>query len=160
MAKGKKHTPEQILSLLRQIELAVANGKTTPVACREGGITEQTYYRWRKEYSTSYFGQELAQWHDLSFGIEFEALGARIKNDLSRRFDICAPNVEAFAGRGTAKRTLDLKRPSFLGAKFNHQIDFGASRSAVERGPSCRWQYIQDVLNEKSFPTGADNRMA
>ncbi len=50
MAKGKKHTPEQIVSLLRQIEVAVANGKTTPIACREGGITEQTYYRWRKEY--------------------------------------------------------------------------------------------------------------
>jgi transposase-like protein len=38
------------VSLLRQIEVAVANGKTTPVACRESGITEQTYYRWRKEY--------------------------------------------------------------------------------------------------------------
>lgn len=50
MAKGKKHTPEQIVSLLRQIEVAIANGKTTPVACRESGITEQTYYRWRKEY--------------------------------------------------------------------------------------------------------------
>ena len=50
MARGKKHTAEQIVSLLRQIEVAVANGKTTPVACRENGITEQTYYRWRKEY--------------------------------------------------------------------------------------------------------------
>jgi putative transposase len=50
MAKGKKHTPEQIVSLLRQIEVAVANGKTTPIACREVGITEQTYYRWRKEF--------------------------------------------------------------------------------------------------------------
>jgi hypothetical protein len=35
---------------LRQIEVAVANGKTTPSACCDGGITEQTYYRWRKEY--------------------------------------------------------------------------------------------------------------
>jgi transposase-like protein len=50
MAKGKKHTPEQIVSLLRQIEVAVANGKTTPIACRESGITEQTYYRWREEF--------------------------------------------------------------------------------------------------------------
>jgi len=50
MARGKKHTPEQIVSLLRQIEVAVANGKMTPAACREVGITEQTYYRWRKEY--------------------------------------------------------------------------------------------------------------
>ena len=50
MAQGKKHTPEQIVNMLRQIEVAIANGKTTPAACREAGITEQTYYRWRKEY--------------------------------------------------------------------------------------------------------------
>ena len=50
MARGKKHTAEQIVSLLRQIEVAVANGKTRPAACRESGITEQTYYRWRREY--------------------------------------------------------------------------------------------------------------
>ena len=50
MARGKKHTPDQIVSLLRQIEVAVANGKTAPVACRDNGITGQTYYRYRKEY--------------------------------------------------------------------------------------------------------------
>jgi hypothetical protein len=33
MAKGKKHTPEQIVNLLRQIEVAIANGKTTAQAC-------------------------------------------------------------------------------------------------------------------------------
>jgi hypothetical protein len=47
---GKKHTPELIVSLLRQVEVGVANGKTTPAACREGSVSEQTYYRWRKEY--------------------------------------------------------------------------------------------------------------
>jgi putative transposase len=36
--------------LLRQVEVGIANGKTTPQACRELEITEQTYYRWRKEY--------------------------------------------------------------------------------------------------------------
>jgi hypothetical protein len=50
MGKAKKHTPEQIVNILRQIEVANANGKTQPVACREAGITEQTFYRWRKEY--------------------------------------------------------------------------------------------------------------
>jgi putative transposase len=50
MARGKKHTPEQIVNLMRQIEVSIANGRTTPAACRESGITEQTYYRWRKEY--------------------------------------------------------------------------------------------------------------
>ena len=50
MARGKKHTAEQIVSLLRQIEVAVANGKTTAQASKEALITEQTYYRWRKEF--------------------------------------------------------------------------------------------------------------
>ncbi len=46
----KRYKPEQIVNLLRQIEVAVANGKTTPQACKEAQITAQTYYRWRKEY--------------------------------------------------------------------------------------------------------------
>ena len=50
MSRGKKYAAEQIVSLLRQIEVGTANGKMTPQACKEVGITEQTYYRWRKEY--------------------------------------------------------------------------------------------------------------
>jgi transposase-like protein len=46
----KRYKPEQIVNLLRQIEVEIANGKTTPQACREVEITQQTYYRWRKEY--------------------------------------------------------------------------------------------------------------
>ena len=46
----KRFKAEQIVTLLRQIEVGIANGKTTPQACREVEITEQTYYRWRKEY--------------------------------------------------------------------------------------------------------------
>jgi transposase InsO family protein len=38
------------VGLLRQIEVGTANGKTAAIACKEAGITEQTYYRWRKEY--------------------------------------------------------------------------------------------------------------
>jgi len=45
-----RYKPEQIVTLLRQIEVAVANGRTTPQACKEAQITAQTYYRWRKEY--------------------------------------------------------------------------------------------------------------
>jgi putative transposase len=46
----KRFKPEQIVNLLRQIEVEIANGKTTPQACKEAEITQQTYYRWRKEY--------------------------------------------------------------------------------------------------------------
>jgi putative transposase len=46
----KRYKPEQIVTVLRQIEVEIANGKTTPQACKEAEITQQTYYRWRKEY--------------------------------------------------------------------------------------------------------------
>jgi len=35
MARGKKHRPEQVVNLLRQIEVPMANGKTTSLACKE-----------------------------------------------------------------------------------------------------------------------------
>ena len=50
MAKGKKYTPEQIVSTLRQVEVFVASGKSVALACKEAQLAEQTYYRWRKEY--------------------------------------------------------------------------------------------------------------
>jgi len=46
----KRYTPEQIVGKLRQIEVLISQGKTIPVACRDAGITDQTFYRWRKEY--------------------------------------------------------------------------------------------------------------
>ena len=46
----RRYKPEQIVNLLRKIEVELANGKTTPQAAREVGITEQTYYRWRREF--------------------------------------------------------------------------------------------------------------
>jgi putative transposase len=46
----KRYSAEQIVMLLRQIEVSVSGGKSTQIACREAGISEQSYYRWRKEY--------------------------------------------------------------------------------------------------------------
>jgi transposase-like protein len=46
----KRYKPEQIVALLRQIEVEIATGKTTPQACKEAEITQQTYYRWRKQF--------------------------------------------------------------------------------------------------------------
>ena len=46
----QRYKPEQIVTMLRQIEVGIANGKNTPQACKEAAITVQTIYRWRKEY--------------------------------------------------------------------------------------------------------------
>jgi putative transposase len=48
---GKKHyTPEQVVSLLREAEVLLSKGSTVGVVCREIGVSEHTYYRWRREY--------------------------------------------------------------------------------------------------------------
>jgi transposase-like protein len=49
MAK-KKHSVEQIIHKLREAEVIVARGGSVEEACRQIGVTGQTYYRWRKEY--------------------------------------------------------------------------------------------------------------
>lgn len=49
MGRGKRYQPEQVVNLLRQIEEAVGNGKTTAQACKEAEIVEQTNFCWRKE---------------------------------------------------------------------------------------------------------------
>jgi transposase-like protein len=46
----KKHTPEQIITKLRQAEVAMSTGSTVVEAVRQIGVTEQTFYRWRNEY--------------------------------------------------------------------------------------------------------------
>ena len=50
MAKRQRHTPEQIISELREAEVKTAKGTAPAQVCKDLAITEQTYYRWRKEY--------------------------------------------------------------------------------------------------------------
>ena len=46
----KKYTAEQIVGILREAEVLQGKGQSIGEACRALGITDQTYYRWRKEY--------------------------------------------------------------------------------------------------------------
>ena len=68
----QKNKPEQMVTVLRQIEVQIANGKKVPQACKEAGIHTQTYYRWRKEYG----GLKLDQARRLK---ELEKENARLK---------------------------------------------------------------------------------
>jgi len=70
--RKKRFSAEQIVTLLRQIEVLMAQGKPTPVACRDAGISQQSYYRWRKEYG----GLELDQARRLK---DLEKENARLK---------------------------------------------------------------------------------
>ena len=44
--------PEQIVNKLREVEVLVSQGATVGEASRKIGVTEQTYYRWRREYGS------------------------------------------------------------------------------------------------------------
>ncbi len=46
----KRHTTEQIINKLREAEVLLSKGMKIPEVCRKIEVTEQTYYRWRKEY--------------------------------------------------------------------------------------------------------------
>jgi len=50
MSRGKRYTAEQIIKILREVEIYSGQGKTMAQAVRACAISEQTYYRWRKEY--------------------------------------------------------------------------------------------------------------
>ncbi len=60
----KKYTAEQIINHLREAEILISQGKSVRETSRQIGITEQTYYLWRKEYG----GMDIIQakrWKDL-----------------------------------------------------------------------------------------------
>ena len=68
----KRHTPEQIITALREAEVGLGRGKSVKLISRELGITEQTYYRWRREYG----GMKVSQARRLK---EFERENGRLK---------------------------------------------------------------------------------
>ena len=68
----KRFTSEQIIGKLREAEIALAKGKPVPLACKQIGVTQQTYYRWRKEYG----GLKVEQAKKLK---ELEKENARLK---------------------------------------------------------------------------------
>jgi putative transposase len=72
MARGKRFSPEQMIAMLRQIEVQLAPGKRLALACKEAGIAEQSYYRWRREYG----GLQLEQAKRLK---ELERENARLR---------------------------------------------------------------------------------
>ena len=50
--KGRRHTPEQIVRKLHEADRLVVEGKSMSVVLKQLGVSEQTYYRWRKAYGS------------------------------------------------------------------------------------------------------------
>jgi putative transposase len=72
MARRRSYTPEQIITKLREAEILLSQGKTVIEASKQLEISEQTYYRWRREYG----GMDVTQAKKLK---EMEKENARLK---------------------------------------------------------------------------------
>ena len=72
----KRFTPEQIIGMLREAEIRLSQGQTVGEICRGLGVSEQSYYRWRREYG----GMEVNQAHRLK---ELERENARLRKAVS-----------------------------------------------------------------------------
>ncbi len=72
MAKRKGYTPEKIINKLREAEVLLNQGETIAVVSRKIGISDHTYYHWRKEYG----GMTVDQAHRLK---ELEQENSRLK---------------------------------------------------------------------------------
>ncbi len=68
----KRHTPEEIVAKLRQVDVLVSQGQTVDAAARSIGVTQTTYHRWRNEFG----GLKLDQVKRLK---ELEAENARLR---------------------------------------------------------------------------------
>jgi transposase-like protein len=79
----KRYTAEQVIGMLREAEVAVAEGKRVGEVVRELGIAEQTYYRWRREYG----GMQVSQARRLK---ELERENTRLRRAVA---DLTLDNV-------------------------------------------------------------------
>jgi putative transposase len=68
----KRYTPEQIINKLREAEILLSQGDSVGAVCKKIGVSDYTYYRWRKEYG----GMRVDQAHRLK---ELEQENSRLK---------------------------------------------------------------------------------
>jgi putative transposase len=111
--RGKKFTAEQIIGKLREAEVGLAQGKTVPEVVRKLGVTEQTYYRWKREYG----GLRTDQAKRLK---DLEKENARLKRLLA-----------------DAELDKAILREAASGCRRRAQLNFGARRSGVRRSSMC-----------------------
>ena len=72
-----RHKPEQIIHKLRQAEVLLGQGKKTEEVCRALGISDATYYKWRREYG----GMEVGQAKKLKQLVAEQALNIKALKD-------------------------------------------------------------------------------
>lgn len=131
MKRGQKTSAEQVVLKLRQIEVQTAQGKSLALACKEAEISEQSYYRWRREHG----GLKVDQARKMK---ELERENTRLRRlaaDLSLEKQVLA-DVAA----GTLQPPSDAGRPwtrSKRSTVSGSAMPAGSSASTGARNATC-----------------------
>ncbi|AZI35202.1 IS3 family transposase [Caenibius tardaugens NBRC 16725] len=137
---SRKHKPEEVIGKLREAEIVLAQGGTVADACRRIGVSEQSYYRWRKEYG----GLKMDQARRMK---ELEKENARLRRAVS---DLTLDKLilqEAFQGK--------LLSP----ARRRRCIDHIRAIMPVSERRVCR-VLGQHRSTQRKTPRGADDEAA
>src|SRR5215211_6282477 len=110
--RKKRHTPEEIISKLRQVDVLVAQGTPVADAIRAIGVTEVTYYRWRQEDG----GLKSDQNQRLRKAIADLTLDKLILQEAARG-NLLPPRASARLGRAHPIRADHLRAPRLPGAR-------------------------------------------
>ncbi|KDA00830.1 transposase IS3/IS911-family, orfA [Hyphomonas oceanitis SCH89] len=140
---GKRAKPEEIIAKLREVQVRLARGETTAAAARAVGVTEQTYYRWRREYGGLQVGQakrmkemekENARFRravsDLT--LDNQILQEVVRGAADRRSQSFKPFTTPGCGRSRCGRAWCLRAPS-LPRDRPAPLDPALARSAARR---------------------------
>ena len=139
----KRFRAEEVIHKLREAEVLLAEGKKTPEVCRNLGVTEQTYYRWRREY----VGLKVDQAKKLK---ELGKENSRLKKRLAAEERNKAILKEAASGNFSARRNGD--RPWNMcgihwAARRSQSVGLATCwdtrvRHSVERGTSPEMNHV------------------
>ena len=133
----KRHTPEQIITALREAEVGLARGESVKLMSRELGITEQTYYRWRREYG----GMKVSQARRLK---ELERENGRLKRAMAG-----LDTGQADPGGSGQGKLLSPERRRRCVVRVRQQLGASERRACrvlgQPRTPPAPWTYPESV---------------
>jgi hypothetical protein len=160
MRQGKKHRAEEIVNLVRQVEVDFANSKTLPQACKKGEIVEQTYYRdWLKvdqAQGLKEFEQENAKLKRLASELSLERAVLKCFPALHGWYAFCFIVTLICPGFATSSRAqsvqlMDAPKPSASLLATTTSVS-DSSSTANLTGPSDLTFFLDVVQTSRSTP--------
>jgi len=145
----KRYSTEQVIMKLREIEVMTGQGETVTMACRQAGITEQTYYHWRKEYG----GLKLDQARKLKDldkeNSRLEKLVADLSLDNAILREVSSGKVLSLVKRREAVNHIQSVLPEVSERRACRVI--GQARATQRRRPQLRGRECLAIVTRRSL---------